>query len=123
MAGNPIVHWELMGPDGTAQKAFYGALFDWDFEAVEGFPDYHLALTGEGDVGGAVGQGSEEIPSYVTIYVQVADINDTLAKVEASGGTTVMPRTVIPGVVVTALFADPAGNMVGLVEEETRSAD
>lgn len=123
MGGNPIVHWEVMGPDGNAQREFYAGLFDWSFQEVESFPGYHLASTGEGNVGGAVGQGSEEIPAYVTVYVQVASINDVLAQVEAAGGSTVMPRTVIPDTVITALFADPAGNMIGLVEEAPTQAE
>lgn len=122
MADNPIVHWELMGPDGNAQKAFYGGIFDWEFQSVEGFDGYHLASTGEGNIGGAVGQGSEEMPSYVTFYIQVESIDAVLAQVEAAGGSTVAPRTEIPGMVTFGLFTDPAGNMVGLVEEETPAA-
>lgn len=122
MAGNPIVHFELMGPDGNAQKAFYGGIFDWEFQSAEGFEGYHLVSTGEGNIGGAVGQGSEEMPSYVTFYVQVGSIDAVLAQVEAAGGATVAPRTEIPGTVTFGLFTDPAGNLVGLVEEDTPAA-
>ena len=114
--GNPIVHFELMGPDGEAQKSFYAGIFDWKIEAVEGSEQYFMTDTGEGQMGGAVGKGSEEIPQYVTIYVQVDDIEATLEKIEDSGGKTILPRTEIPEMVTYALFADPAGNMVGLVE-------
>ena len=110
-----IVHWEIMGPDGDAMKAFYGDLFDWEFQSTDNFPDYHM--TGEGvGVGGAVGKGSDEMPNYVAIYLEVDDIDTHLARIEAAGGKTVMPRTVIPDTVTFAMFADPAGNMVGLVE-------
>lgn len=122
MAGNPVVHWELMGADGEAQKSFYAGIFDWDFQAVEGFAGYHLVSTGEGNIGGAVGQGSEEIPAYVTIYIQVARIDPVLAQIEAAGGSTVAPRTELPGTVTFAVFTDPSGNMVGLVEEENPTA-
>ena len=50
------------------------------------------------------------------VYVQVPDINAHLAKIEAAGGKTVMPRTEIPDAVTMAIFTDPAGNNVGLVE-------
>jgi len=117
VSANPIVHWEIMGPDGDALKAFYSVLFDWKFNTPEGFENYH---TTEGDamgVNGAVGQGSEETPAYNCIYVGVADIDATLADVESGGGVTAMPRTEIPGVVTFAMFHDPAGNLVGLVED------
>ena len=55
--------------------------------------------------------------------MQLDDINDHLAKIEGAGGSSIMPRTEIPGTVTFALFADPAGNVVGLVEEETPAAD
>ena len=42
-----------------------------------------------------------------------------LDAVEAHGGRTVVDISVIPGVVTWALFADPEGNVVGLVHSET----
>jgi uncharacterized protein len=41
-----------------------------------------------------------------------------LTKVGAAGGSTLLPRTEVPDVVTLALFRDPAGNTVGLVEGE-----
>jgi hypothetical protein len=35
----------------------------------------------------------------------------------------VVPRTVIPGMISFGMFRDPAGNLIGLVEAETPSAD
>lgn len=118
MSANPIVHWELMGADGGAQKAFYESIFDWKLSSPEGFENYHITEGDEMGVNGGIGQGSEQMPSYQAIYVQVDDINAKLGEVEAAGGTTVMPRTEIPEVVTFALFNDPAGNLVGLVEGE-----
>jgi predicted enzyme related to lactoylglutathione lyase len=46
----------------------------------------------------------------------VPDINAALKQIEASGGSVVLPRMVIPNVVTLALFKDPAGNRMGLVE-------
>lgn len=118
MSNNPVVHWELMGADGEAQKAFYSAIFDWTFEAPEGFADYHTTVGDGMGVNGAVGKGSEQMPAYQAVYVQCDDITSKLGEVEANGGSTVMPRTEIPDVVTFALFKDPAGNLVGLVEGE-----
>ncbi|MCB2223358.1 MAG: VOC family protein [Actinobacteria bacterium] len=113
-----IVHWEIIGPDGDAMKAFYGDLFGWEFESPEGFGGYHLVGDDQSSIGGAVGAGSDEMPSYVTLYLSVPDIDAHLARIEAAGGSIVMPRTTIPGMVTYATFRDPAGNLVGLVEGE-----
>jgi predicted enzyme related to lactoylglutathione lyase len=50
------------------------------------------------------------------IYLGVADINATLEKIAAHGGAAASPRMEVPGVVVLAIFTDPAGNRMGLVE-------
>ena len=52
------------------------------------------------------------------VYVGVDDITATLAKVTARGGTIRFPRFEVPGRVVLAVFNDPAGNSIGLVEME-----
>ena len=120
---NKIVHWELIGEDGEALSKFYAGLFDWQFEGVEGFDGYNLVDAEQTGVGGAVGQGSEEMPNYLTIYIEVESIDDHLERINAAGGATVLPRTVSPGVVTFAMFSDPAGNTVGLVESDMPPAE
>jgi predicted enzyme related to lactoylglutathione lyase len=120
---NEIVHWEFMGPDGAAITSFYENLFGWKSEGVPGFDGYNLIGADQAGIGGAVGQGSETMPAYVTVYVQVDDVTEYLAKAEAGGGGTVMPRTVVPGMVTFGLFSDPAGNIVGVVEAEMPPAE
>ena len=118
-----IVHWELMGPDGDKLAAFYADLFGWNPQAYPGFDNYQGVTADEAGLGGAVGQGSDDMPSYLTFYVEVESIDDHLAKVANAGGQTVVPRTVIPGMVTFAQFTDVAGNLVGLVEAETPAAE
>lgn len=120
---NKIVHFEIMGHDGEALAGFYGSVFGWKSQAMEGFDGYHLVDAEETGVGGAVGKGSEDMPTYVTMYLGVDDIDDHLAKIEAAGGATVVPRQVVPGVVAFALFRDPSGNVMGLAEDETPPAE
>lgn len=120
---NQVVYFELMGPDGNAQRDFYARVFGWNPEAVPGFDAYYTVEKDDIGVGGGIGKGPEEGPSYVTIYVEVESINDHLAAVEAAGGQTVMPRTEIPGTVTFAMFADPAGNVIGLVEPSAPGSD
>lgn len=111
-----VVYFEIMGPDGDAQRDFYANVFGWNPRAVPGFDSYYTMEKDDIGVGGGVGKGPEDGPTYVTIYVEVDSIDDHLASVEAAGGKTVVPRTVIPGTVTFASFADPAGNVIGLVE-------
>ncbi len=123
MASHKIVHWELMGPDAAALNSFYNELFGWKGEEVPGFGGYTMISGDDAGVGGAIGAGNEHMPAYQTVYIEVESIDEHLGKVEAGGGTTAMPRTVIPGMVTFAMFHDPAGNLVGLVEAETPPAE
>lgn len=118
MSASPIVHFEIMGADGAGLKDFYSDVFGWNTEAVEGFDEYHMTSSDETGLAGAVGKGNENMPNYLTLYLQVPDIDAHLEKIGGAGGSTVVPRTEIPDTVTFALFSDPAGNMVGLVEGE-----
>jgi predicted enzyme related to lactoylglutathione lyase len=123
MAEHKIVHWELMGPDGDKLAAFYGELFGWSLAPSPGFDAYNMTTEEETGIGGAIGQGNENMPQYQTIYIQVDSVEEHLGKAEGAGGTTVVPRTVVPGMVAFGLFTDPAGNLVGVVEAETPAAE
>ena len=119
--GQPIVHFEILGKDHAAIRDFYAAQFGWGMqEAMEG---YTLVTTAEGSVAGAVGTPPEGLDRMVTLYIQVESIDDALASIAKAGGATVVPRTVIPGMVTYAQFTDPAGNVVGLVESEMPAAE
>jgi hypothetical protein len=123
MTEHKIVHWELMGPDGDKLAAFYSNLFGWELQSYPGMDDYNVVDAEKSGVGGAIGTGNEDMPSYQTIYIQVASVDEHLGKAEANGGATVVPRTVVPGTVAFGLFSDPAGNLIGVVEEETPAAE
>lgn len=114
-----IVHFEIMGPDGTGLTAFYQDVFGWQGEGVPGFDQYNMVGADQIGIPGAIGKGGDEIPNYVAMYIEVDDIDAYLEKINAAGGGTIMPRTVIPDTVTFALFTDPAGNMMGVVEADS----
>jgi predicted enzyme related to lactoylglutathione lyase len=49
-------------------------------------------------------------------YTEVDDPQAYLDRIEQAGGRTVVPVTEIPDMVTFAQFADPQGNVVGLVK-------
>ena len=77
--------------------------------------NYALVDTGvEGAIGGGIGQAQG--PNQVVFYIEVDDLQAYLDRIEQAGGTTVVPVTEIPGLVTFAQFADPQGNVVGLLK-------
>ena len=109
----PIVFFDIAAPDLATQAAFYRGIFGWD-AGVDGRMTAPVvsplpgALRVEPPTMGPV---TERV-----LYVGVPDINGKLAEITAHGGAVVFPRTVVPGVVILAMFKDPAGNRMGLVE-------
>ncbi len=80
--------------------------------------NYGMVETGgEGGIGGGIFQAEEGAEPFVTLYIEVDDLQAYLDKVESRGGKTVMPPTEIPGVVTLAVFTDPQGNRIGMVKE------
>ena len=111
--GAPVVFFSIFGPEGEQLQRFYAGLFEW-------------TIAPGGDVMTAV---SSPLPANISrgeaetiVYVGVDDIAATLAKVKERGGTIRYPRFEVPGRVVLAVFKDPAGNSVGLVELENGKA-
>lgn len=111
---NPVVHFEILGPDAVKTQAFYRDLFGWTINADNPM-QYGLVEAGDGGIGGGVG-ATQDGSRLVTVYVQVDDIQAALDKAVALGATVVMPVLEIPGMVTFAQFADPDGNVVGLVK-------
>jgi predicted enzyme related to lactoylglutathione lyase len=71
---------------------------------------------GEGIAGGIGGTMAPQDQSRVTIYIQVDDPDAYLAKVNAAGGRTLMPTMNVTEGVTIAMFADPSGNVMGLLK-------
>ncbi|MGH8899898.1 MAG: VOC family protein [Egibacteraceae bacterium] len=112
--GRPVVHFEILGTDGEALQSFYRDLFDWNIDTNNPL-NYGMVDTGaEGGIGGGVSAGQDG--TGVRIYIAVDDPQAYLDRVEQMGGTVVIPVTEIPDTVTIALFADPQGNVIGLVK-------
>ncbi|HXU70741.1 MAG TPA: hypothetical protein VN947_15495 [Polyangia bacterium] len=114
-AANPaVVHWEVQAKDPARQQSFFGNLFGWKIDTNNPMNYGMFAGAGKDSIGGGIGPAMDET-SRVTVYVQVADIDATLAKAQSLGAETLMPRTPY-GPVIMALFRDLERNVIGLVE-------
>jgi len=111
--GNKIVHAEVVGKDGPKLHSFYGQLFGW--KQNTNLPGGY-GMTEAADSGIVLGTGPSPDggAGWVTFYVMVDDLDATLEKVTALGGTVVMPKfSPAPGNTL-AMFADPEGHVIGL---------
>lgn len=115
---NPVVHFEILGRDATALRAFYGEAFGWPLGQAGDDPLQYsmIHMKDGGGIDGGIGQAPQG-PGHSTFYVGVDNLEEALATVERLGGRTVQPPVQIPGGVAFALFTDPEGHVVGLVRE------
>ena len=103
----PVVFFDIAGPDDAALKDFYASVFGWDFDQGGQFSVGVIS-----PLDGAI----RKDPAEKRIYLGVPDVTASLTQVEQQGGSIDAPRFEVPGVVVLGLFRDPAGNPMGLVE-------
>jgi predicted enzyme related to lactoylglutathione lyase len=119
--GQPVVHFEIVGKDGDRLQSYYAELFDWSIDANNPMKygivarEDNINADGVG-IGGGISTGPEGYPGHVTFYVEVPDVEASLAKAESLGGARMMgPEEVMDGLVI-GLFNDPEGHVIGLIQ-------
>jgi predicted enzyme related to lactoylglutathione lyase len=119
--GQPVVHFEIIGQDAERLRSYYSELFGWEINADN--PMNYGIVAREGNVnadgvgiGGGIGTGPEGYSGHVTFYIEVPDVEASLAKAESLGGTRMMgPDQPMEGLEI-GLFTDPEGHTIGLVK-------
>ena len=110
---NPITWWEIAVKDGAKAGEFYSKLFGWKIGEA-GPMNYREVDTGGEGINGGIFQPPGDVPNYVTVYVQVDDLQTYLDKAQSLGGKSLVPPTPLPGSGSFAMFLDPEGNCIGL---------
>lgn len=100
---------ELVSPDLDASAEFYGELFDWQLEPMEGggMP-YLIIKTSEGQMNGGIRPAMENEPTYWLVYLGSDDIGASLGKAGELGGTTLVDEMDI-GMGKIGVVQDPQG--------------
>ena len=123
-----VVHFEITFDDHARAKEFYGSVFDWKLDdndmggvvyttATTTSIDEQMRPTEPGAINGGFTSRGADTPSPV-ITIGVDSIDETLKKIEAGGGSTITPRTPIPGMGAFGYFRDTEGNVMGLWETQ-----
>jgi uncharacterized protein len=113
---NPIVYFEITGNDKAALEDFYTAVFDWQLTPAN---DRYTHVAPGSGVNGGIGKVMDGGPGSVTFYVEVESIEDALTRVEGRGGQRVMGPQQMPNGPLIALFTDPEGRAIGLIQAGT----
>jgi predicted enzyme related to lactoylglutathione lyase len=116
MANDPsrFIWYELMTSDIDAAARFYGEVVGWSMSAA-GAPgvDYRQWSIGGTTIGGAMVIPADAAangmrPGWLG-YLNVADVDQSVAAIVAAGGVSHMPAWDVPGVGRIAMVSDPQG--------------
>lgn len=118
-------YFDLTVHDVAQARAFFQALFGWKFERFPMPYEYYRIKAGpEGEPGidGGIGALKDApiaggLPA-TQLTVPVANLDETLAKVQASGGQIIEPRMPIPGIGWYATCAEPGGLRFGVIQAD-----
>jgi uncharacterized protein len=113
--GNPTMWFEVAAKDREAMKGFYSGMFEWEMTDMEEMPYTTIENNAQGIPGG-IGSAPDGSDGHVTFYVEVDDVEAGLAKAESLGGSRVMGPMELPRGGKIGLFADPEGQVVGLMD-------
>ncbi len=122
-AGTPT--WvDVIAPDPDAGRAFYRAVFGWEFEPW-GPPNFYLIKTGDAPPaasGGLLQERRELLPGSRMIGFEctfvVGNLDETIRAIEKHGGKMVTAKFRIPSVCTVAYFQDTEGNVAAVSELE-----
>ena len=107
---------ELLTWDAAAAKAFYSALFGWEYTVDEN--DYIL-ISNRGRNNGAMMQMDEsfgEMPSMWQPYFTVSNVADSIERAMELGVAIIIPKTEAPGAGHFSYLSDPAGAHFYIIE-------
>lgn len=116
------VHFEILAEHPEVVAAFYQEVFGWTTSAWTGGSQmYWLVNTGpEGTTGINGGIMHRHFPQAISITMDVASMEETIAKIEAAGGRKIHGPDEIPGIGLHAYFTDPDGNIFGALQPAPR---
>ena len=116
---NPVNWFEIPVNDIPRAVRFYEAVFGVSLQTMEMGPAQMAMfpmVQGGQNAGGALVKTDGYTPSHAgtIIYFSVADIEGTLRKITAAGGSTIVPKMSIGEHGYFAQFQDSEGNRVAL---------
>jgi len=133
---NRVVHFEIQATDADKVQKFYNDVFGWEItNAGPDFGGYRMIKTGDpvpkdmASIGinggmpkrvGPMPKAGEGVNSFVCI-IGVENIDATIAKIDAAGGTVQMAKMNVPMVGLLAYYKDPEGTLFGILQPDMSS--
>jgi uncharacterized protein len=119
-----VVHFEIYTDDPEAVRPFYQDVFGWKFQKFDGPIEYWLVTTGAdkepGINGGLARPRAGQSPGTLNT-IAVMSLDQSMKKIGERGGKICVPKMAIPRIGWLAYAEDPADNVFGILEPDTKA--
>jgi uncharacterized protein len=134
---NRVIHFEIQADDLERAKKFYQEAFGWEMQQMGSeYGNYVVIKTGPGPdemakatikmeelgINGGMMKRNAPLPAdglspnAFTSIIGVANIDETIAKIDAAGGVPQTDKMDVPGVGKLRYYKDTEGNLFGVIE-------
>lgn len=105
---NPVVGWQIISSDPDASAGFLQELFGWKTRRDNALA-YREIEAGFAGLPGGVWPAPEGVKPFVQLFIEVKDLDASIARAIALGARVLVPGTVLPEGNAMAVLADPLG--------------
>ncbi len=132
MKYNPVVHFEMPYENADRVAAFYKKAFGWKMDKTGpeygGYVTAHTAETDENRMvktpgtinGGFYDKKAQHVSPMPSVVISVDDIQAAMKAVTDAGGSVVSQPEEIPQIGLWAVFTDPEGNRVSILQAKKK---
>jgi predicted enzyme related to lactoylglutathione lyase len=114
-----VVHFEVSADNPERAAEFYKTVFGWEIQKWSGPQDYWVIKTGADDQPGINGgMFVRKGPVGHVNAIDVPSVDEFAVKIEASGGTIVVPKMRVPGVGWLAYAKDTEDSIFGIFQAD-----
>lgn len=117
--GNPVVQWQIVARDPEAVASFYSSVFGWRVHRDNKLGFRQLVTEDDRGIDGGVWPSPPEGHNLVQLFIEVEDIDGTIAKATARGAQVLFPKQQLPDGDSMAILLDPVGLSFGVYTPKT----
>jgi predicted enzyme related to lactoylglutathione lyase len=113
---NPVFRWQILSPEPAKSAAFYEKLFDWKLSRANELGYRELSSGVAGSIAGGVWPAPPAERSFIQLFIEVDDIDASVAKATNLGAQVLVPKSALPDGDVMAILEDPSGLSFGVCQ-------
>lgn len=118
--GRPVVQWQMITKNPERLATFYSGLFGWTIDANNAL-NYRQVHTGSSKgIQGGIWPAPPEAPSFVQLFVEVEDLDQSVAQATALGAEVIVPPQALPDGDALTILRDPEGIPFGMYRAVAR---